>query len=82
MQKHALALGYFFLSAFCIFVGLQGLAVRGPMYFAASLAGCGGLVFLVSALSPQLQALRAWLAELWRLARDEEAFNSPIDPHQ
>ncbi len=55
MQKHAIALGYFFLAAFSIHVSQHSLSLSlSPMLFvaAATLASIVGCTFFVVAVIP------------------------------
>ena len=70
MQKHALALGYFFLAVFCVFVSPNSYSfLRFPLLlaaFTAALAGCG---ILLSACAVQLHAGKTWLVQIIRKAQ-------------
>ncbi len=76
MQKHALALGYFFLAVFCIFTSSQGFLqlFSFPLLLAAFAAALMGLGFLWSGCAPQLSAVKKWLVEMVRLAQQ-----SPVE---
>ena len=78
MQKHAMALGYFFLSVFCIFTCSQGFLVLYciPLLLAALAAALMGLGFLFSACAAQFQAGKNWLVQLVRLAQQPPAHPS------
>ena len=69
-----MALGYFFLTVFCLFTSPQSyLELRIPLMLAALLAALIGLGFFVSACAPQIQAIKNWFLEmvqLMRLARE------------
>ena len=67
MQKHAMALGYFFLAVFCIFTGSQVFGFRIPLLLAALAAALTGVGFLLSACAVQFQAAKNWLVQMWRL---------------
>ena len=66
MHKHALALGYFFLSVFCIFTSSQSFQLCIPLLTAALVAAILGLVFFFSACAP---LVHNWLVEGARLVR-------------
>ena len=71
MEKHAMALGYFFLAVFCIFTSTQSFLVlfRIPLLLAALAAALAGLGFLFGACAAQFQARKNWLVQMVRLAR-------------
>lgn len=71
MQKHALALGYFFLAVFCIFTCSQGFLQRFyiPLLLAALAAALMGLGYLFSACAPQFPAVKNSLLQMVRLAQ-------------
>lgn len=53
MEKHALALGYFFLSAFCVFAcGHSSLPLQFPLQLAALTAALLGVTFFIAACAP------------------------------
>lgn len=72
MQKHALALGYFFLAVFCIFTCSQGFLQLFyiPLLLAALAAALMGLGFLLSACAPQFPAVKKWLVQMVRVAQE------------
>lgn len=72
MQKHALALGYFFLAVFCIFTCSQGFLQLFyiPLLLAALAAALMGLGFLLSACAPQFPAVKKWLVQMVRMAQE------------
>ena len=54
MQQHAMALGYFFLAAFCVFTSttcdsLNFRFLIAPLWLAATLAAWAGSMFLLRA---------------------------------
>lgn len=70
MQKHAMALGYFFLAAICIFVSSHCfVAFRIPLLVAALAATIAGFGFVFVACSAQLRAIKKWLTALLQIAR-------------
>lgn len=79
MQKHAIALGYFFLAAFCIHVSHQTVLLsRSPILFpvfitAATLASLVGCLFFVSASMPQVRGVKDYFASLIRDAQHDPA---------
>lgn len=76
MQKHAMALGYFFLSVFCVFASPQvQLRFQIPLLLVALISALMGIGFLMIAWAPQFQAARRWVLEMVRLARQE--LNNP-----
>ena len=78
MQKHAMALGYFFLSVFCIFTSSQGyLPLRMPLLIVSLLAALMGIGFLMSAWAAQFQTAWSWWLQLVRVGQQ-----APINGHQ
>ena len=79
MQNHAIALGYFFLSVFCIFTSSQGYLnmFRSLLLVVALLAALMGLGYLFIAWAAQFQATRSWLMQMVRLAQQ-----APVDRKQ
>ncbi len=77
MQKHAMALGYFFLAVFCVFTCSQGFLQLFyiPLLLAALAAALMGLGFLFSACAPQFQALKNWLVQMVCLAQQPPVEN-------
>jgi hypothetical protein len=70
MYLHAMALGYFFLATFCLFVSANTFVEFCLPLLIAALAAMGaGLGFLMVACSAQLQASKQWLKSLWGIAR-------------
>ncbi|MDB5346397.1 MAG: hypothetical protein JWP89_4774 [Schlesneria sp.] len=72
MEKHAMALGYFFLAAFCLFAcGHSALPLQLPLLMAGLAAVLVGAVFFVSACAPRilaiLKAITNWFVETGRL---------------
>jgi hypothetical protein len=63
VQKHAMALGYFFLAVFCIFVSSVSVAFRDPLQLAALIAVVAGLGFQFSAVAEFLRAAPKRLAQ-------------------
>lgn len=71
MQSQAMALGYFFLSVFCIFTSANSGAVfREPLTFAAFLALAAGVGYIAQPAAAALRSLRAWTVQMVRLARE------------
>lgn len=80
MQQHAMALGYFFLSVFCIFTSSQGYLTlwRIPLLAAALVAAAMGIGFLLSAWSAQFYAAWSGWLHMVRLAQQiPEHGNAP-----
>ena len=79
MQKHAMALGYFFLAVFCWFtsfharVNIELVVLR----FAALAAALMGLGFLWSACAGTFRLSKEWLLPMWRLAREPPVRSTP-----
>jgi hypothetical protein len=70
MQKHAIALGYFFLAVFCIFTSAQSFyELRIPLLLAALAAALAGFGILFSPFAARLQACKTWLVHMFNLAR-------------
>lgn len=74
VEKHAMALGYFFLSAFCLFAcGHSALPLQLPLLLAGLAAVLMGSVFFVSASAcvPRIlatyKAITNWFVETARL---------------
>jgi hypothetical protein len=68
--KHSLALGYFFLAAFCVFAGPQCPPIYSPIFItSAAFAFFLGLTFFVPAVTPQVQACNRFLAKWLRMAQ-------------
>ena len=77
MQKHAIALGYFFLSVFCIFTSSQGyLPLRRPLLIVSLLSALTGIGFLMSAWAAQFLTAWKWWLQLVRLGQQ-----APINDH-
>ena len=77
VQKHAMALGYFFLAIFCLFTCSQGF-LQGfsiPLLLAALAAAMMGLGFLLSACAPQFATFKKWLVQMVRLAQQPPVEN-------
>ena len=79
MQKHAIALGYFFLAVLCIHVSHQQLLLSlSPLLFpafitaatAASLVGC---TFFIAASMPHLRSAKNLLVRLFQDAQKAPA---------
>ena len=63
MQKHAMALGYFFLAVFCVFTSAHSFhGLYLPLLLAALVATLAGVGYLLSACAVALQAARTWLS--------------------
>ncbi len=63
MQKHALALGYFFLAVFCVFTSAQSFReLHRPLLLAALVATLAGVGYLLSHYALTLQAAKTWLS--------------------
>jgi hypothetical protein len=91
VQKHAMALGYFSLSVFCILTaGLVG-AFQLPLLISALLAMLMGVAFLCTAFAAQLRACMNWftkaslsktsLFKIWQIARQPPVVE-PIVPEK
>jgi hypothetical protein len=85
MQRHAIALGYFFLGVFCVYVSAIGFGgLRLPMLAAALAALAAGLGYLFHPHRAWLQARAAsmhqWLLQMLREAQRPPARQSrPTD---
>jgi hypothetical protein len=74
MQRHAIALGYFFLAVFCIYVSAVAFGgVRLPMLAAAVAALAAGLGYLLHPHRAWLQtraaSMHQWLLQMLREAQ-------------
>ncbi len=74
MQKHAMALGYFFLAVFCVFTNAHCiLGLHLPLLWAALAAAVAGVGYLLSACAVTLQAgktrLSHWFVRMFHLAQ-------------
>ena len=69
LQKHAMALGYFFLSVFCVFATTQGYLELFciPLLLVALVAALMGIGFLMSAWAGQFQTAKRWLLQMVQL---------------
>jgi hypothetical protein len=72
VEKHAMALGYFFLSAFCLFAsGQPFVPFPLPLLLAGLAAALVGAAFFVSACTPRILAMKKaitdWFVETARL---------------
>ena len=71
MQKHAIALGYFFLAVFCIYVRHHASIVfHSTLATAAIFAGLVGGVFFVAAAIQKLQTGKEFLGRWIRKAQE------------
>jgi hypothetical protein len=79
MQKHALALGYFFLAIFCVFTSSQESLrmFTPPLTVAALAAALMGMGFLFSACAPLFPAVKDWLVRQVRLAQQPPLRSKP-----
>ncbi|MBX3449225.1 MAG: hypothetical protein KF777_06685 [Planctomycetaceae bacterium] len=80
MQKHTMALGYFFLAIFCIFTSAQESLrmFSPPLLVAAFAAAMMGLGFLLSAVAPLFAAVKDWFIRLMRLAQQPPVEHKPL----
>ena len=70
MQKHVMALGYFFLAVFCIFTSSHGyLQLRIPLLIVSMLAALMGIGFLMSAWAAQFQTAWRWWLQSVRMGQ-------------
>jgi hypothetical protein len=77
MQKHALALGYFFLAVFCMLTSAQSFVeFRIPLLIAALLAVIAGVGYISAPLSAIISlvwqgvcGIPSWLVGMGRLAQ-------------
>jgi hypothetical protein len=61
VEKHAMALGYFFLAAFCLFArGHSALPLQLPLLWAGWAAVLIGAEFFVSACAPLITEIQNW----------------------
>jgi hypothetical protein len=82
VQKHAMALSYFFLAVFCILVSSVSVAFQAPLQLAALIALVAGLGFQFSAVAEILRAAGNRLAQLVRLAQEPPSRQSDLsDEH-
>jgi hypothetical protein len=80
MQKHAMALGYFFLAVFCIFTSSQDLPLQIPLLVVAMLAALMGIGFLMSAWAAQFQTAWRWWLQVVRLGqKGTNPWSSSVD---
>ena len=78
MQKHALALGYFFLAVFCVFTSAHSfLGLHRPLLLLALVATLAGVGYLLSACAVTLQARKTWLSH-WFVRMFHLAQQPPI----
>ena len=74
MQKHAMALGYFFLAVICVFTSAHSFrGLHLPLLLAALFATLAGVGYLLSACAVTLQAGKArlshWFVCMFHLAQ-------------
>ena len=72
MEKHAMALGYFFLATFCIVNSAHTVPPLAlPLLLAGLVAGLVGLRFFVSACASRIKSrinlIKNWFVEMARL---------------
>jgi hypothetical protein len=67
VANHAIALGYFFLAAFCALASAHGFReLRVPMLVAAMLALVAGVGYVARPLGAGFRAGSTWLVRLFR----------------
>ena len=83
MQKHAMALGYFFLAVFCVFTSDHSfIGLRLPLLLAALAATLAGVGYWLSAFAVTLQAGMTWFVRMFHLARQSPVRESKLgDEH-
>lgn len=71
MQKHALALGYFALSVFCIFTSAHCFIVFSPLLIlGAILALVTGVGYAAEPIAEKLRPVGAWAMKMFRIAQE------------
>jgi hypothetical protein len=81
MQKHAMALGYFFFSVFCIFTSSQAyLQLHMPLLVVSLLAALMGIGFLMSAWAAHFQTAWRWWLKMVRLGQQAPIAGSSPRP--
>ncbi len=83
MQKHAMALGYFFLAVFCVFTSAHSFhGLHLPLLLAALAAAVAGVGYLLSACAETLQAARTrlsqWFVRMFHLAQQPPVRESKL----
>jgi hypothetical protein len=69
LQKHFLALGYFFLRVFCIFTSAHCFKIFSPILMgAAFLALVAGVGYIAEPFVVMLRAAGGWMVEVVRFA--------------
>ena len=77
VQKHALALGYFFLAVFCVFTSAHSFVqLRFLLLLAAILAVVVGVGYVASPLAARVRQVQASMVELIRIARQPPTHGS------
>ena len=83
MQKHAIALGYFFLAVFCIYTATEVIReLQVWMALAALIATLAGFGYLLSAFGNQLKAGTSWFIKESRRPPQPLAGESNIGEEQ
>lgn len=71
MQKHALALGYFFLAVFCILTSAHSfIELRIPLLLAAMTSVLVGVSFVSEPVLLWLRGLSSWFSKMYRVAQE------------
>jgi hypothetical protein len=71
MQRHAIALGYFFLAVLCVLTSAHSfLELRVPLLIAGLLALIAGVAFVAGPHVARLRPVRTWLLQMIRLAQE------------
>jgi hypothetical protein len=71
VQKHALALGYFFLAVFCILTSAHSfIELRIPLLLAAMISVLVGVNFVSEPVLLWLRGLSSWFAKMYRVAQE------------
>jgi hypothetical protein len=79
VQKHAIALGYFFLAMFCIFTSAQSFyGLRILLLLAALAAVLAGFGVLFSPFAARLLACKNWLVQAFNIARKPPVHDSKV----
>jgi hypothetical protein len=77
VHQHAIALGYFFLSIFCVFTSAHSFVeLRVALLLAALMALVAGVAYVASPLIARLRAVQAWFVQIIRLAQEPPRHSS------
>ncbi len=83
MQKHAMALGYFFLAVFCVFTSAHSFReLHLPLLLAALAATLVGVGYWLIACAATLHAGKTWCVRMFHLAQQPPVPESKLgDEH-